>query len=77
MIRRLSIVVGLALEPTLIGTADRTAFGRRLGCDCEPTTAAHPLDRLNVVKLSAVFEAFEQFEITLFVHDLDLGYEFI
>lgn len=53
------------------------AFRSRLGCDCEPATTAHPLDRLNIVKLSAAFETFEQFEITLFMHDLDLGYEFI
>lgn len=72
-----SIVVGLTLEPALVHAADRTAFWSRLGRDGEAAATAHPLDRLDVVKLGAAFESFEQLEITLFVHNLNFGDEFI
>ena len=70
-----SVVVGFALEPALVGSADRATFGRGLGVDGESAFAAHPFRRFGLLEDLFVFQPLEQAHVACFVHLFDGGHE--
>ena len=74
---RQSVILCLALEPSLIHAAYRAALGRGLGIDGETAAAAHPFGRFVLLELRTAFETLQEFEIPCLVHLLHLGDELV